>query len=73
MNARLPAAVGVALATFLVVAGALTEALSTRIAFSALVGLPIGIAAGVVAGAATRTPLWQSPRARTPCPRLATS
>jgi hypothetical protein len=64
MNARPLAALGVAITTFLVVAGVLTEALAARIAFSAIVGLPVGIAAGIVTGAATRTRLWRSPRAR---------
>ncbi|WP_280587581.1 hypothetical protein [Halorubrum sp. Boch-26] len=64
MNARLVAAVGVALTTFLAVAAALIEALAARIAFSALVGLPIGLTAGIVAGAAVWARLWRSPGAR---------
>ncbi|OYR48978.1 MULTISPECIES: hypothetical protein [unclassified Halorubrum] len=64
MNARPLAALGVAITTFLVVAALITEALAARIAFSAIVGLPVGIAAGIVTGAATRTRLWRSPRAR---------
>ncbi|OYR43256.1 hypothetical protein [Halorubrum sp. Hd13] len=64
MNARPLAALGVAITTFLVVAALITEALAARIAFSAIVGLPVGIAAGIVTGAAKRTRLWRSPRAR---------
>ena len=64
MNSRPIAAVGVALTTFLVVAAALTEALAARIAFSALVGLPVGAVFGVAAGAAVRARLWRSPRFR---------
>ncbi|MFC7187130.1 hypothetical protein [Halorubrum yunnanense] len=64
MNARPIATIGVALTAFLVVAAVFTEALAAQIAFSALVGLPAGLAAGVVAGAAVRTRLWRSPSAR---------
>ena len=66
MNARSAAAVGVALATFLVVAALLTGLLADRIAFSAFVGLPAGLVAGAAAGLATWARLWRSPRARPP-------
>lgn len=64
MNRRPVAAIGVALTAFLVVAAGLTEALAARIAFSAFVGLPAGIAFGLVAGAAVWARLWRSPRLR---------
>ena len=64
MNPRPVAAVGVALTTFLVVAAVITEALAARIAFSALIGLPVGVVFGVAAGAAVRARLWRSPRFR---------
>jgi len=64
MNARPVAALGVALTTFLAVAALLTEVLAARIAFSAIVGLPVGLIAGVAAVIATWARLWLSPRAR---------
>ena len=64
MNARPVAAVGVGLATFLVVAVALVETLAARIAFSAFVGLPVGVAAGAVAAALVWIRLWRSRRVR---------
>ncbi|WP_204311755.1 hypothetical protein, partial [Enterobacter bugandensis] len=45
MNARPVAALGVALTTFLAVAALLTDLLAARIAFSAIVGLPVGLIA----------------------------
>lgn len=45
-------ALGAGIATTLLVGAAFTEALAPAIALSTLVGLPIGIAAGLVAGAA---------------------
>ncbi|GAA0508675.1 hypothetical protein SAMN04488066_11117 [Halorubrum aquaticum] len=64
MTGRFVATLGIALTTFLVVAALLTELLSARIAFSALVGLPIGIVAGAVAGIATWVRLWSRPALR---------
>ncbi|SDY51630.1 hypothetical protein [Halopenitus persicus] len=53
MNPRIPVAVGAALTAALVVAGAVTGLLETRIAFSALIGLPAGVLAGAIVAAAT--------------------
>ena len=64
MNARPVATVGVAITTFLVVAAGLTEALAARIAFSAFVGLPVGVVFGLVAGTVVWARLWRSPRFR---------
>ncbi|WP_144921146.1 hypothetical protein [Halorubrum salsamenti] len=64
MNARPVAALGVALTTFLAVAALLTDLLAARIAFSAIVGLPVGLVAGAIAGIETWARLWRSPRAR---------
>lgn len=50
MNSRHLAAIGTGLTTFLVVTAALTSVLAARIAFSAIVALPVGaVAGGVVA------------------------
>ncbi|MFC5134964.1 MULTISPECIES: hypothetical protein [Haloferacaceae] len=64
MNGRPIAAAGTALTTFLVVAVLVTELLSARIAFSAIVALPIGVVAGVIAGIATWVRLWSRPALR---------
>ena len=64
MNGRLVAAVGTGVTGFLLVSGALTEALAARIAFSAIVALPIGVVAGAVAGISTWTRLWSRPGLR---------
>ncbi|ACM56968.1 hypothetical protein [Halorubrum lacusprofundi] len=66
MNARPVAALGVALTTFLAVAALLTDLLAARIAFSAIVGLPVGLIAGAAAGIATWARLWHSPGTRPP-------
>ncbi|TKX75467.1 hypothetical protein EXE46_03200 [Halorubrum sp. GN11_10-6_MGM] len=64
MNWRLVATVGVGVTAFLLVAAAVTELLAARIAFSALVGLPVGLLVAAAAAAATWLRLWDSPRAR---------
>jgi hypothetical protein len=66
MNGRPVATLGVAITTFLAVVALVTEALASRIAFSAIVGLPVGVVAGAVAGLATWARLWRRPRARAP-------
>jgi hypothetical protein len=64
MNWRLVAALGVGVSAFLLAGGAVTGLLASRIEFSALVGLPVGILVGAAAAAATRLRLWNSRRAR---------
>ena len=64
MNGRPIATAGTALTTFLVVAVLVTELLSARIAFSALIGLPVGVVAGGVVGVVTRVRLWDRPGLR---------
>ncbi|OYR59424.1 hypothetical protein [Halorubrum halodurans] len=59
MSGRAVATLGTALTTFLLVAVLVTELLSARIAFSALVGLPAGVVGGAVAGVATWLRLWR--------------
>lgn len=54
-------AIGVAISTFLLVAGAVTELASSAIEFSAILGLPAGILAGLVAAVATRHALRADP------------
>lgn len=64
MNGRLVATVGTGITTFLLVSVALTGVLASRIAFSAIVALPIGVLAGVVMAAATWVRFWGDPDAR---------
>lgn len=64
MNGRLVATVGTGITAFLLVSVALTGALASRIAFSAIVALPIGVLAGAVMAAATWIRFWDDPDAR---------
>lgn len=64
MNWRLVATLGVGVTAFLLAAAAVTELLAATIAFSALVGLPVGVLVGAAAAAATWLRLWNSARAR---------
>ena len=64
MNGRLVAAIGTGITTFLLVSVAITGALASRIAFSAIVALPIGVLAGAVMAAATWVRFWDDPDVR---------
>jgi hypothetical protein len=64
MNGRLVATIGTALTTFLLVSAVLTGALASRIAFSAIVALPVGVLAGVAMAVATWARFWGDPDAR---------
>lgn len=64
MNIRLVATIGTALTTFLVVSAVFTGVLASRIEFSAIVALPIGLLAGAAMGIATWVRFWNERDAR---------
>jgi len=64
MSSRLPVSLGTAIATFLAVTALLTRLLLARIAFSAIVAIPIGLVAGAVIGWLTLTRFWADRESR---------